>query len=383
MSTITSNISRTLNGSTAFTVGSDTYTWSGRWLDMLSIWAPTDAPLRTVNLTLSSKSWGADVLRFTGNASVTITDATTGVGDSDRVYISYIALNTSATSTITLKNAEVETLVGSNAAQKVTIGYWASYIGLNRGDDTVTVVGNGEVGNMDLGRGNDRLTTTDNAWVGTAYTGRGNDVVSLGAGGAQFIHMGQDADIVKFSANSQGAIVDGGEGISDDLPGAKDSDTVDFSAFTNALVIDLNGRSYVEGTSGDYLISNFENATGGKGKDTIIANVEVNILKGGTGADIFVFESKTAAHGDKILDFSQTEKDRIDLSVIDANSLVSGNQAFTFIGTAAFGDKAGQLRYQVTSGDTIIQGDINGDGVRDFSITLDASVTLKAGDFIL
>jgi len=383
VSTITSNISRTLNGSTAFTVGSDTYTWSGRWLDMLSIWAPTDAPLRTVNLTLSSKSWGADVLRFTGNASVTITDATTGVGDSDRVYISYISLNTSATSTITLKNAEVETLVGSNAAQKVTIGYWASYIGLNRGDDTVTVVGNGEVGNMDLGRGNDRLTTTDNAWVGSVYTGRGNDVVSLGVGGAHFIHMGQDADIVKISANSQGAVLHGGNGISDDLAGAKDSDTVDFSAFTIGVTIDLNGRRTVEGTHGEFVISNFENATGGKGKDTFIANDVANIFKGGTAADTFVFDTKTAAHGDKILDFSQTEKDRIDLSGMDANSVVSGNQAFTFIGTAAFSDKAGQLRYQVASGDTIIQGDINGDGVRDFSIVLDASVNLKVGDFIL
>ncbi|MGQ3275106.1 MAG: protease, partial [Shinella sp.] len=101
------------------------------------------------------------------------------------------------------------------------------------------------------------------------------------------------------------------------------------------------------------------------------------------GADTFVFESKTAAHGDKILDFSQTEKDKIDVSDIDANSTVSGNQAFTFIGTAAFGDKAGQLRYELKSGDTIIQGDINGDGVRDFSIILDASVNLKLGDFIL
>ncbi|MGQ3276721.1 MAG: hypothetical protein ACT6WE_09175, partial [Shinella sp.] len=280
MSTITSNISRTLNGSTAFVVGGDTYTWSNRWLDMLSIWAPDDAPLRTVNLTLSSKSWGADVLRFAGNASVTINDATTGVGDNDRVYISYISLGTSGTSTVTLKNAEVETLVGSKASQNVTIGYWANYIGLNRGDDTVTVVGVGEVGSMDLGRGNDKLTTTGDAWVGTAYMGRGNDTVSLGAGGAHFIHMGQDADIIKFSANSQSVIVHGGEGISDDLAGAKDSDTVDFSAFTEGLTIDLNGRSFVEGTSGEYLISNFENATGGKGKDTIIANDEVNALRG-------------------------------------------------------------------------------------------------------
>lgn len=383
MTTINSNVTKTLNGSTAFTIGGETFTWSNRWLDTLALWAPDDEPLRTVNLTFSSKSWGADVLRFAGNASVNITDATTGVGDNDRVYISYISLGTSGTSTVTLKNAEVETLVGNNASQKVTIGYWASYIGLNRGDDAVTVVGVGEVGSMDLGRGNDRLTTTGDAWVGTAYMGRGNDIVSLGKAGAHFIHLGQDADTIKFSANSQSVIVNGGEDISTDLAGAKDSDTVDFSAFTEGLTIDLNGRSFVEGTSGEYLISNFENATGGKGKDTIIANIEVNLLKGGTAADTFVFESKSAAHGDKILDFSQTAKDKIDLSAIDANTALSGNQAFSFIGTAAFSDKAGQLRYELKSGDTFIQGDINGDGVRDFTIILDASVNLKVGDFIL
>jgi serralysin len=383
VSTITSNISKTLNGSASFTVGGDPYTWSGRYLDSLEIWAPDDAPLRTVTITLSSKSWSAGVLRFGGNTSVTIDDNTTGVGDTDRVYIDYISLFTSGTSNVTLENAEVETLVGGGGRQNVTIGYWASYIGLNRGDDTVKVVGDGEVGNMDLGRGNDRLTTSGNAWVGSVYMARGNDTVVLGAGGANFIHLGPDADTIKFSANSQSAIAHGGEGFSTDLAGAKDSDTVDFSAFSKALVIDLNGRSLVEGTVGDYLISNFENAIGGSGKDRLIANDEANRLKGGAGADTFVFESRLAANGDKILDFSQAALDKISLSAIDANSTVSGNQAFKFIGSAAFHDTAGELRYVVKSGDTLIQGDINGDGNADFTITIDASLTLKSGDFIL
>lgn len=383
MSTITSNISRTLNGSTSFTVGGDTYQWSGRWLDSLSAWAPDDAPLRTVTLTFSGNSWGAGALRFSGNANVTISDATNGTTDNNRVYIEYIAVTNSGVSTINLKNAEVETIFGGNGTQKVTVGYWVSNLNLNRGDDTVSVVGVGEVGTMDLGRGDDKLTTTGDAWVGSVYMARGNDTVSLGAGGANFIHLGQDADTIKFSATTQSTIVNGGEGISDDLVGAKDSDTVDFSAFTNALVIDLNGRSFVQGTAGEYLISNFENATGGAGKDTIIANIEANILKGGAGADIFDFNSVAAARGDKILDFSQTQKDRIDLSTIDASTTLAGNQAFTFIAAQAFHNKAGELRYEVKSGDTLIHGDINGDGKADFTLTIDASLALKIGDFIL
>lgn len=383
MSTINSNISKTLNGSTAFTVGADTYSWSGRWLDSLNIWAPDDAPLRTVTLTFSGNSWGASVLRFSGNASVTINDTTTGTSDANRVYIEYISVTNSGISTINLKNAEVETVFGGNGTQKVTVGYWVSNLNLNRGDDTVSVVGVGEVGTMDLGRGNDKLTTTGDAWVGSVYMARGNDTVTLGAGGANFIHLGQDADTIKFSANSQGAVVHGGEGISTDLAGAKDSDTVDFSAFSSALTIDLNGHSLVKGTVGEFLISNFENATGGSGKDKLIASNEANLLKGGGGADTFIFGSKTAANGDKILDFSQAALDKISLSGIDANSTLTGDQAFKFIGTAAFHDKAGELRYLIKSGDTLIQGDINGDGNADFTITIDASLTLKSGDFIL
>ena len=63
VSTINSNISKTLNGSTPITVGTDTYQWFDRWLDSLSIYAPSDAPLRTVNLTFSGHTWGASILR--------------------------------------------------------------------------------------------------------------------------------------------------------------------------------------------------------------------------------------------------------------------------------------------------------------------------------
>ena len=66
-----------------------------------------------------------------------------------------------------------------------------------------------------------------------------------------------------------------------------------------------------------------------------------------------------------------------------ASTKSSGGQAFAFIGKAGFHDKAGELRYEVKSGDTRIQGDANGDGVADFTITIDASLTLKSGDFLL
>jgi serralysin len=71
------------------------------------------------------------------------------------------------------------------------------------------------------------------------------------------------------------------------------------------------------------------------------------------------------------------------LSGIDANSNVSSNQAFAFIGTAAFSNVAGQLRYETSGGVTTIFGDVNGDGVADLQIQLTGSIALVASDFVL
>jgi Ca2+-binding RTX toxin-like protein len=59
-------------------------------------------------------------------------------------------------------------------------------------------------------------------------------------------------------------------------------------------------------------------------------------MTGGTGADSFRFtalaDSVVGTSRDLITAFSQAEGDRIDLATIDANTRLSGNQAFAFIG---------------------------------------------------
>jgi hypothetical protein len=60
-----------------------------------------------------------------------------------------------------------------------------------------------------------------------------------------------------------------------------------------------------------------------------------------------------------------------------------GNQAFTWIGSAAFSNVAGQLHMTTAAGITVVSGDINGDHVADFQIELQGNVTLTAVDFIL
>lgn len=109
-------------------------------------------------------------------------------------------------------------------------------------------------------------------------------------------------------------------------------------------------------------------------------------MYGGRGADVFAFTHKahstvSASGRDTIFDF--TSADKIDLSVIDAKSNASGNDAFSFIATKGFPGKAGELRYKKTSSDTYVYGDIDGDKSADFAIHLADAITVKSGCFFL
>ena len=116
----------------------------------------------------------------------------------------------------------------------------------------------------------------------------------------------------------------------------------------------------IEGRGGDDVINGFE------GADTLV---------GGSGNDLFVFTTRDI--GDHIVDF--TRGDHIDLRGLDANAGRNGDQAFSFIGSNAFTNVAGQLRYD----GHVLSGDIDGNGVADFTIVLDNHAALTTGDLFL
>lgn len=185
-------------------------------------------------------------------------------------------------------------------------------------------------------------TNGNNTLNGTA----GNDIIN-GLGGNDILNGGAGNDVM-----------DGGTG-NDTLNGGDGNDT-------------LNGGG------GDDILN------GGNGTDILIGSVGRDTMTGGAGNDTFRFGAAIAEIGtaaatrDVITDFSRGEGDIIDLSAIDANTGAGGNQAFTFIGNAAF-SAPGQLRYA----NGVLQGNVGGSLAADFSITLQNSPALQAGDLIL
>jgi PHD/YefM family antitoxin component YafN of YafNO toxin-antitoxin module len=122
------------------------------------------------------------------------------------------------------------------------------------------------------------------------------------------------------------------------------------------------------------------------GNDTITGGGGADRLTGGTGADRFVYNTTSDSAmtaRDIITDFNRSQADKISFNAIDANIGVSGNQNFSFIGTAAFSNVAGQLRYEALNGNTFVSGDVNGDSLADFSVQLTGNIALLSTDFIL
>jgi hypothetical protein len=129
---------------------------------------------------------------------------------------------------------------------------------------------------------------------------------------------------------------------------------------------------------------------GGDQNDTLYGAGGVDSLTGGAGNDVFRYDSIADSSGpasqDTIQDFNLG--DLIDLSHIDANSVLGGNQAFSFIGGAAFSGTAGELRFEnISAGGTLwaIQGDTDGINGADFEIhvIIPDLNPITSGDFIL
>ncbi len=125
--------------------------------------------------------------------------------------------------------------------------------------------------------------------------------------------------------------------------------------------------------------------SGTEGNDVLRATAGVDELTGAAGRDRFVFGdakplAQAASVRDIVTDFVRGT-DRIDLRTIDADSTKAGNQSFKLV--TAFDGKAGQLVAAQAGGNTLLSGDVNGDGRADFVIQLTGVSAFGAADVML
>jgi serralysin len=174
--------------------------------------------------------------------------------------------------------------------------------------------------------------------------------------------------------------------------------------FTGAVSLVINGTSGVDiikmgnsvntinaGDGTDQIRGGnlVDTINGGGGGDKIMGRGGADVITGGLGDDRFRYidnaDSGFGAARDRITDFTSGQ-DLIDFSWFDGDAVTAGDQAFNFLGTAAFTNTGiGQLRYATSGGDILLQADTNGDGVADMEIILQGigASTLTAADFIL
>jgi Ca2+-binding RTX toxin-like protein len=183
---------------------------------------------------------------------------------------------------------------------------------------------------------------------------------------------------------------------SDTIFGSDGDDNL-FGYAGNDLLRGLSGNDVLDGGSGsDALIGGYGDDTliggvghdhldGGLGDDLLIGGSGSDLLIGGEGWDTFKYESiadSTLSAPDHIIDFiGAGDRDKIDLSAIDASSSLAGDQAFNFAGQSA---AANSVWYVSSSVNTIVYADVTGDTTPDMAITLvDYQRVLNDWDFVL
>jgi Ca2+-binding RTX toxin-like protein len=234
--------------------------------------------------------------------------------------------------------------------------------------------------------------------IGSAYGdllyGAGESEILRGKGGNDNIGGFDGND--RIEGGSGNDYLGGGAG-NDEIIGGEGNDTAAFSG-SNFVIADL-----VSGTAGGSLtvgsdrLSGIENLEGTINNDRLAGDAKANRLTGDMGADEllgrggadrFVYyytDDSLPTAVDRILDFSRSQKDKIDLSGVDANEQASGDQAFKFVGQGPFTD-VGQLRVFQENGSTVVEANTDTTGLTngaEMRIEIASSVKFQATDFVL
>jgi Ca2+-binding RTX toxin-like protein len=196
---------------------------------------------------------------------------------------------------------------------------------------------------VDGGSGTDRVTVTLDGRTGTTM------YVTASNGALVFTQAGRGTDVIRNVELIE---------LFSGYPGMR----VDASAVATGLNFITSGSvDVIVGSGGADTFSTWATSTSAAGDS----------YTGGAGTDTYYIARLTSGiDGATVTDFSTQD-------VIDLTS-VRFNDSFTpvFIGTAAFTGTAGQVRYVVAGGNTLLQADTDGNGTADATLTLTGEIAL-------
>ncbi len=264
------------------------------------------------------------------------------------------------------------------------------------GNDTIT----GGIGNDSLSGDN------GNDWFGNK-DGDGNDTINGGQGYDWLNYSGTSGATVDLSndgAQDTGYGIDTIQNI-EHVVGSAQNDNLTGDETVNYLIGNagndiLDGGikdDVLRGGAGDDTVMGsrgWDKLYGGKGNDTLIGGVGRDDMTGGADNDTFVFNSIDEGSAirqtaDLIRDFTRGE-DKIDLSAIDASTVLVGDNDFVFNGeTPATNSDQGEIYFvhsdlEGTLYDrTFVYVDTDGDEEPEMMIKLVGLHDLTADDFIL
>ncbi|MBR0850306.1 cadherin-like domain-containing protein [Bradyrhizobium diazoefficiens] len=166
------------------------------------------------------------------------------------------------------------------------------------------------------------------------FGGNGGDAITTGAGN-DVIDAGAGSDTV-LAGNGNDTVIGTADGVNDSYDGGAGIDTIDYSATTGPISVNL-GSNVAGGVEiGTDSVFNFENIIGGNGGDSLFGSSANNTITGGTGNDNIVggggSDILNGGGGDDTLnggvnDFSQTPSAANDILTGGA-----GNDTFKFEG---------------------------------------------------
>jgi Ca2+-binding RTX toxin-like protein len=389
---------------------------------LASIWVEDNAGSNVI-----TGNGGSNQVQVSGGA-----DVVHGGDGHDALYVDYSGLTSvvatggsvtdGGANSVTFDGFEQVIISTGSGDDSLTTDDGDHWINSGRGNDTIAVGGGRNF--VEAGGGNDTVTAGDGGNMVVVNEGedQGDDTVTTGDGD-DFVQSGAGDDSLQTGGGDDQVVINGGIDTADGGVGhdvlfvnyyrVRTDVTVSITAGSEAkgysgLMADVvgensvsftgfedfyinagrrddhvrvgggydsvwggEGEDFLHGGAGNddlYGDSGADRLIGGQGEDILNSGPGKDTLIGGQGADVFLFLRYDSSPGGSDLIHDLNVVDTIDLSLLDADLTVTGDQAFVFVDR--FSGRAGEaiMRYHVATNVSRLACDSNGDGAADIAI---------------